>query len=258
VEYERFADIYSVWTSTAPSARANHAFYVDTYRAADGPVVELGVGDGRIAVDAAVLGARIVGVDSSPAMLSLCRARAASAGVEDRLTLIQADFRTFELPEPAGLIALPYHSIGHLPTLADKRDAVRHIAAQLRPGGTFVFDDFVMTPERLERLQQVQLRAAYTSPEGQDVLLWVTSLVDAAAQALRVVTWEDVLDAQGVLQQRRYRTLSLSWLEPDQARSLLDDAGLVVQACYGDFARTPFNPASAVEQVWIAQKDAAA
>jgi hypothetical protein len=38
VEYERFADIYSVWTATAPSARANHAFYVDTYRSATGPV----------------------------------------------------------------------------------------------------------------------------------------------------------------------------------------------------------------------------
>lgn len=258
MEYERFADIYSVWTSTAPSARANHSFYVELYGSADGPVVELGVGDGRIAVDAATRGQHIIGVDSSPAMLALCRERAASAGVNDRLTLIEADFRTFQLPEPAGLIALPYHSIGHLQSLDDKRQALRQVASQLRPGGTFVFDDFVMTRERLERLQQVQLRAAYTSSDGQDVLLWVTSLVDAAAQTLRVVTWEDALDSQGVLQQRRYRTLSLSWLEPDQTRDLLAETGFVVEACYGDFERTPFRQESAVEQVWIAHKDAAA
>ena len=60
----------------------------------------------------------------------------------------------------------------------DKREALRHIHAQLRPGGRFVFDDFVMTPARLERMRQVQLRAEYTSAAGHDVLLWVTSLVN--------------------------------------------------------------------------------
>ena len=52
-EYERFADIYGIWTATAGSTHKNKPFYVDAYLAADGPVVELGVGDGRIAVDAA-------------------------------------------------------------------------------------------------------------------------------------------------------------------------------------------------------------
>jgi hypothetical protein len=51
-EYDSFADIYPVWTDSAASASANLPFYVDAYLAADGPVVELGVGDGRIAPDA--------------------------------------------------------------------------------------------------------------------------------------------------------------------------------------------------------------
>ena len=55
-EYDRFADIYQVWTDTAPSAQANLAFYVDAYVNETGPVVELGVGDGRIAVAAAARG----------------------------------------------------------------------------------------------------------------------------------------------------------------------------------------------------------
>ena len=183
MDYERFADIYGIWTATASSARANLAFYVDAYLAADGPVVELGVGDGRIAVDAAVRGRAIIGVDLSPAMLRLCEERAERAGVIGRLTLLQADFRSFTLAEPAALIALPYHSIGHLSSLDEKRDALRHIHAQLRPGGCFMFDDFLMTPERLERMQSVQLRAEYQSADGRDVLLWVTSLVNEAAQS---------------------------------------------------------------------------
>lgn len=254
MEYERFADIYGAWTATAASARANKTFYVDAYRAADGPVVELGVGDGRIAVDAAAAGRSIIGVDSSPAMLRLCRDRAERAGVADHLTLVEADFRSFALVEPAALIALPYHSLGHLLSPDDKRDALRHIHAQLRPGGYFLFDDFCMTPARLYRMRQVQLRAEYRSADGHDVLLWVTSLVDEAAQTLRVVTWEDVLDAEGTLSRRRYRMLSLSWMEPAQARAMLESTGFVVEACFGDFDRTPFDAASAQEQIWVARK----
>ena len=257
MDYERFADIYGIWTATADATRANLAFYVDAYLAAEGPVVELGVGDGRIAVEAATRGRDIVGVDLSPAMLGLCRTRAERAGVADRLTLIEADFRTFVAPEPAALIALPYHSLGHLTTLDAKNAALRHIYAQLRPGGRFVFDDFVMTPARIERMQRVQLRAEYTSPQGHDTLLWVTSLVDEAAQAMRVVTWEDTLDADGVMTRRRYRTLSLSWMTPAQAAQLLGAAGFTVEACFGDFDGTPFDAATAEEQIWLARKDIA-
>jgi SAM-dependent methyltransferase len=258
LEYERFADIYGVWTATAGSTDANKPFYVEAYLAAGGPVVELGIGDGRIAVEAAVRGRSIVGVDLSPAMLQLCRERAAGAGVLDRLTLLQGDFRTFELAEPAALIALPYHSLGHLTSLEAKRDALRHIHTQLRPGGRFVFDDFFMTPERLDRMRRVQLRAEYVSPEGHDTLLWVTSLVDETAQSMRVVTWEDQLDGDGIMTRRRYRTLSLSWITPAQAAGLLADAGFAVEACLGRFDGTPFDAATADEQIWIARKDQAA
>ena len=254
MEYERFADIYGVWTETAASAHANLAFYVEAYAVTTGPVVELGVGDGRIAVEAARRGRDVIGVDLSPAMLAQCRDRATRAGVLDRLTLIEGDFRSFTLPEPAALVALPYHSLGHLTTRDQKRDAVRHIFTQLAPGGRFIFDDFQMTPVRIEAMRRVQLRAEYRSPAGANTLLWVTSLVNEAAQTMRVITWEDELDGEGRLRNRQYRPLSLSWLEPAQARTLLEEAGFTVEACYGDFAGTAFDPAVADEQVWVARK----
>ena len=256
-EYDGFAEIYSLWTDTAASTRANLPFYVEAYLASDAPIVELGVGDGRIAVEAAARGCTVIGVDLSSAMLALCRQRAEHAGVLDRLTLLQADFRHFELAEPAALIALPYHSIGHLVGLDAKRDAIRHVFSQLRPGGRFMFDDFFMTPLLLARMQQVQLRAEYRSATGADMLLWVTSLVDEQSRTIRLVTWEDELDSEGLLARRQYRRLSLSWMEPHQARTLLEEAGFSIEACFGDFARTPFAETVAHEQVWIARKPSA-
>lgn len=255
-EYDTFADIYAVWTDTAASTRANLAFYVDVYHAAAGPVVELGVGDGRIAVAAAARGRDVVGVDLSTSMLTLCRERASQAGVVDRLRLIQADFRTFTLDEPASLIALPYHSLGHVLALEEKRRVLDRVFQQLRPGGQFIFDDFLMTPDLTAHMRHVQLRAEYRAAGGADTLLWVTSLIDEAAQTIRVITWEDQIDAQGVLADRRYRRLSLSWLTPSQARGLLLASGFIIDACYGDFDRTPFADGTAHEQVWVARKPA--
>jgi SAM-dependent methyltransferase len=255
-EYDSFADIYAVWTDTAASTRANLPFYLDEYAEADGPVVELGVGDGRIAVAAAARGRAVIGVDLSQAMLDLCRRRAEAAGVLDRLALIHADFRSFELDAPAALIALPYHSIGHLTTYDDKRRAVAHVYSKLRPGGRFIFDDFVMTPALLSHMRSVQLRAEYRTGTGAEALLWVTSLVDEAAQSIRVVTWEDELDADGVVQRRRYRRLGLSWLTPSQARDLLVSAGFAIDACYGAFDKTPFGDDTAQEQIWVARRPA--
>lgn len=253
-EYDRFADIYQVWTDTAASTHANLAFYVDAYVNDAGPVVELGVGDGRIAVAAAAKGQPVIGVDLSTAMLERCRLRAEAAGVSHRLTLINGDFRHFQLDQPAGLIALPYHSLGHLVAIADKREAIARVFSQLRPGGRFIFDDFLMTPALVGHMRQVQLRAEYRLTSGADALLWVTSLVDEAAQSIRVVTWEDELDAEGVLARRRYRRLSLSWLEPSQARAVLIDAGFEIESCFGSFDRTPFSDATAHEQIWIARR----
>ena len=253
-EYDSFADIYQVWTDTAGSTEANLAFYVNAYLEAQGPVVELGVGDGRIAVPAASRGRAVIGVDVSSAMLDRCRLRATTAGVLDRLTLMHDDFRRFQLDEPASLIALPYHSLGHLLSPEDKQSAMAHVFSQLRPGGRFVFDDFLMTPMLIEQMRQVQLCAEYESSAGVQMLLWVTSLVDEAAQAITVVTWEDALDPDGSLARRHYRRLGLSWLEPTQAHTLLTNAGFVVESCFGDFARTPFSETTAQEQVWIARR----
>ena len=253
-QYDSFADIYGVWTETAPAAQSNRRFYVEAYLAAGGPVVELGVGDGRIALAAAARGCRVIGVDASPVMLRRCRERAEETGVSDRIELLEADFRSFRIDEPAALVALPYHSIGHLTSVPAKRQAAERVFSQLRPGGRFIFDDFAMTPGTVARMRAVQLRAAYPSAAGTDILLWVTSRVDEKARSIEVITWEDHFTADGRPEWRRYRRLELSWLDPEEARSLLLGAGFTIDACLGSFDGTPFARDTAAEQIWIARK----
>ncbi len=255
IEYDRFAEIYEAWTDASKAARNSACFYVDVYLQTSGVVVELGVGTGRIALEAAQRGREMIGVDANAEMLSRCRARAEAAGVSDRLRLVEADFRDFELEHPASLIALPYHSIGHLTSEDEKAKAVRHVYDQLAPGGRFIFDDFHYRPELADRFRQVELKGELVHPaSGLDALLWATSLIDVTSQSLRLVTWTDELDPGGKLVRRQYRRLSLSWLEPQQWRDILIGAGFQVEECFGDYAHTPFDATHCSDQLWVAVK----
>ena len=254
-EYDTFADIYQVWTSSAPVTTRNLPFYLEACQEAPGLVAELGVGDGRIAVEVAKAGKPIIGIDSSSEMLHRCRARAQAAGVLDRLTLFRADFREFCLPQPADLITIPFHTIGHLVSMEDKRAGLRHIYSQLAPGGRLIFDHFVFDLEMARSRQGIPtLRAEYTHPDtGRDSLLWVTSRYQPEQQTIRIIAWTDEIDGVGVLVRRQYRRLSFSWLEPAQTRMLLEEAGFQVEALYGDFDRTPFDDHSP-EQIWVTRR----
>src|SRR2546421_12442763 len=66
--YDAWADRYEDWS---PSFTADVPFYVGLARDADGPLVELAVGTGRVAIPVAhATGRRVIGIDSSPAMLA--------------------------------------------------------------------------------------------------------------------------------------------------------------------------------------------
>ena len=122
---EAFANRYEEWS--APMT-ADVPFYIELARKAVGPLVELAIGNGRVAIPVARATARrVIGIDSSPAMLAQARVRAAEAGVE--LDLRQGDMRDLSLDEPAALIYCPFRALLHLPTWADRRRTFERVAA---------------------------------------------------------------------------------------------------------------------------------
>jgi len=136
--YDAWADRYGAWST---SVTADVPFYVGLARDADGPLVELAVGNGRVAIPVAqATGRRVIGIDSSPAMLAQAQVRAADEGVE--LDLREGDIRELEIEEPASLIYCPGRSLLHLPTWADRRRCFERVAASLRPDGRFAWNAF--------------------------------------------------------------------------------------------------------------------
>ena len=128
---------------------------------ADGPVVELAVGNGRVAIPVARRpGGRVLGIDSSPAMLAQARERAAEArrraGAAARATCA-----SLELEEPAALVYCPFRSL--LPPADVGRPAAR-LRARSRPrcgpGGRFAWNAFVFDPHIAARDDGIAARDA--------------------------------------------------------------------------------------------------
>jgi SAM-dependent methyltransferase len=225
--YEGFAAIYDAWSSVMTE---DVAFYVELAREADGPVVELAVGSGRVAVAvAAALGREVIGIDTSPAMLGLARERAAEAGVE--LDLRLGDMRKLSLDEPASLITCPFRSLLHLPTWADRRRVFERVAASLEPGGRFAWNAFVFDPAIAD-----EIGGEWRDQSG------VRHRSDYAPADNRV----DVTLESGA-------SVSLWWLTRSEWHGLVDVSGLQVEALYGWFDKRPFDDRSP-EFVWVARK----
>jgi SAM-dependent methyltransferase len=223
---EAFAERYEEWSA---DMTADVAFYVELAGQADGPLVELAVGTGRVAIPVAqATGKRVIGIDSSPAMLGHARARAAEAGVQ--LDLREGDMRDLTLDEPAALIYCPFRALLHLPTWAGRRRTFERVAASLRPGGRFAWNAFAFDHQIAARLDG----------EHQDEPVPHTNRYAVGDNRI------DITLDDGA-------TSSLWWATKNEWLGLLDTAGLELEALYGGFAREPFTDDSR-EYVFIARR----
>jgi trans-aconitate methyltransferase len=220
--YEPFAAIYDRW---AAHMTEDVSFYVELAREADGPIVELAVGTGRVAsVVARETGRRVIGVDRSPAMLE--QALASGADLDLRL----GDMRELVLEEPAALVYCPFRSLLHLPTWADRRRTFERVAAALRPGGRFAWNVFAFDHAIAARLDG--LRQEEPVPH---------SLHYAVGDNRVDITLESG------------DSVSLWWATKNEWLGLIDVAGLELEALYGGFVREPFGDESR-EYVFVARK----
>jgi SAM-dependent methyltransferase len=228
--YDSWADRYDDRsTGVAPDV----PFYVALAREADGPVVELAVGTGRVAIPVAqATSRRVVGIDSSSGMLAQARARAVEAGVE--LDLREEDIRELELEEPASLIYCPARSLLHLPTWGDRRRCFERVAASLRPDGRFAWNAFAFDHRVAAAIDGSHADASPGLPVPHTIHYSVgDNRVDIA------------LDDGG--------TASLWWATKNEWLGLLDVAGLRLEALYGGFAGEPLDDDSR-EYVFVARR----
>jgi len=223
---EAFARRYDEWSAQMTE---DIPFYVELAREADGPLVELAIGNGRVAIPVAqATGRSVIGIDSSPAMLEQARVRSAEAGVD--LDLRQGDIRDLALDEEAGLIYCPFRALLHLPTWADRCRTFERVAASLRPGGRFAWNAFAFDHQIAARL------------DGKHQDEPVPHTIRYGVGDNRI----DIMLDDGA-------TSSLWWASKNEWLGLLDVSRLELEALFGSFDRKPFDDDSR-EYIFVARR----
>ena len=218
--YDRIARFYDPWSR---SVTEDVGFYVERALAAGGPIVELAVGTGRIAVPIAEAGVDVIGIDSSPEMLAVARASAEAAGVAERLDLRVGDLREPGVRERVSLVICPFRSLLHMETEAEKLRALRAARELLLAGGSYVFD--VFAPSR-DDIVETHDRWLEREPGIFERAVW-----DEATRTLSLSVRSGEDEA----------TFGLHWLSAPEWLRLLDKAGFEVEGVFGWFDERPYD-----------------
>jgi SAM-dependent methyltransferase len=219
------------------------ALYESFARRGETPVLELGIGSGRVALRLARAGIDVVGIDSSPHMLARLRAALdAEPPVAKRVRALQADLRDFSVGERFDLVFCAANTFQHLLTTDDQVATLRCIAAHLSDGGIFVTK--LQSPRAVDWGAEgggLQLQPSKLDPAtGEIVMRFAARLALPASMCVRNTRIYDRIAADGSVR-RSVMEYTLKYMTADELRLVLDAAGMRLLHLYGDHDLSPFT-----------------
>lgn len=228
---ESFASLYDYFNPWTPSDQ----FYLELVRQSGPRVLDLGCGTGMLACRIAAEGREVTGVDPAKGMLHVARSRAGA----DRVTWIEMDGRTLQLPQQYDLIYMTGHAFQALLTDADAVALLRSAARHLTRDGRLALES--RNPARRAWLSWTldNVRIAATQQHGRIAESYATD-VEPGGDVVRLTHYYRFLD-RGMV---RIGRSSLRFIEQQHLARLLADAGLVPVSWYGEWDRTPLLPHS--------------
>lgn len=197
--------------------------------AGKGPVLELGIGTGRLALPLADRGVEVHGVDASPAMVARLRGK---PGGQDILVTM-GDIRDVPVQGSYPIVALAFNTIFALLTQEDQLRCFREVARHLTAEGVFVVEAFVPDMTRWQNNQATQ-----TTRLEDGRLLLETSLHDAPNQ--RIDSSLNLVGEDGI----RMYPVRIRYAWPAELDLMARLGGLGLRERWGGWDRRPFDSSS--------------
>ena len=236
--------------------RADIAFYVEEATRANGQILEVGCGSGRVLIPTAKAGATIAGIDGSPRMLQRCALSLEGEPqiVRSRATLMHADMRDFDLGRTFALITIPFRPFQHLLTVEDQIACLTSVRRHLAQDGRFIVDLFNPSLELLVNTElgvENETESPFSLPDGRRV--------QRRSKILRHDRLNQVTDHELVYYvtrpdgdvERVVHSFSMRNTFKFEMEHLLIRLGFTIEQVYADFDRTPFGSKYPGELIFV-------
>ena len=230
------------------------AFYLDCARRFGSPILELGVGTGRMAWALADAGIDVVGIDRSRTMLDAAgrKAKTRRGPASKRLHLIEADMTAFELDRSFPLAIMPFSTFQHLALTDQQRACLMCIRRHLNEEGRLILDVFdpILDACIPDAPTPNPDREAIDAENGHTLRRRSIARTNDPLSQTFVETFRlERIDRSGKLVASDNATHHLRWATRQEMAYLFELCGFSVEAQYSDFDGAP--PAYGKRQIWI-------
>jgi SAM-dependent methyltransferase len=225
-------DAYDLVLKDFPYGRE---FYLGLAREANGPVLEVACGTGRILLPCLQQGVDIEGLDLFEPMLKTLRGKAAALGLSPRLH--QADMSDFRLPRRFALVMIPFNAFIHNMTQEAQMSCLQRCREHLLPGAMLAFDTFFPSLEIVGAPENTRVfEGEMSHPDtGLPIRMYDTRRFDRVAQVQRSINEFEVLNADGSVSAVYRSQISSRYIYKHEMELLLRVAGFSRWETYGDF-----------------------
>lgn len=224
-----FARFYDIIYDHVRDA-TDHQFFINRILKTNGPVLEIGVGTGRLFRDALDKGADIYGIDISPSMLKVLQSKLPE--YEHHRIQVQ-DICTMDFDRKFNLIIAPFRVFMHLIKVEDQLNALEKVYSHLNPGGIFIFDLFIPNLKMLhEGLDQHKDFEGEYEP-GKKLIRYSSMQADLINQITNV-TFKMVWDEDELEKSEEWNT-DLRFFFRYEIEHLINQSRLHLINLFGDF-----------------------
>lgn len=199
-----------------------------TARAEGGPVLELAVGTGRVAIPLVAAGVEVHGVEISPQMIDVLHRR------PDKVPIVASDMTRFRLDRRYPLVLLGANTLFVPLEEEAQRGVFRATAAALETGGRFVIECFVPDLDRFDRDQTVRAREV-----SADHVMIEFAIHDPDLQVIR-----SMMDIRWTKGRSALLPVQVRYLWPQQIDEMASGSGLELEERYEWYDEAPFTDAS--------------
>lgn len=247
--YARIAAVYDTFVRTDYDV----PFFITETRKANGEVLELMAGTGRLTLPLLEAGIALTCVDFSAEMLAILQRKLVDKNLS--ASVHHADVRSMQLGKRFSQIILPFQAFPELTSEDDQQLALARIHEHLADDGIFICTLHNPPVRRQSVDNQLRLVGQHSLSDGGQLLIWLLQRYTAGQNAVvEVLEFFEEYDSDGMLRSKRFSPLQFHLLEQAAFETLIARAGFDMVQLYGDYAYAAFNPETSPFMIYVLRR----